>query len=89
MDRGSGCVLLWVVCVPILFTRTRTKSGSIKNDRRFLIFEKGWVNGGRAETKIMKAAVAFSCLCIINLNHIEFVIQPHKSRAVYSMRLIG
>ncbi len=43
MGHGSGCVLSWV-CVPISFTRARTKSGSIKNDRRFLIFEKGWVN---------------------------------------------
>jgi hypothetical protein len=43
VGRGSGCVLLWV-CVPISFARARTKSRSIKNDRRFLIFEKGWVN---------------------------------------------
>jgi len=34
----------WIFVVGISFARARTKSGSIKNDRRFLIFEKGWVN---------------------------------------------
>ncbi len=39
VGHGSGCVLLWV-CVPIAFTKNKRRI----NDRRFLMFEKGWVN---------------------------------------------